>query len=1077
MTHILDDLNPPQKEAVQHGNGPLLIFAGAGTGKTRALTYRIAYLIHEHKVDPRNILAVTFTNKAAREMKERIEKLVGAYAFGQMWVGTFHATCARMLRERGDKIGLDRDFTIYDEDDQVKVIRECLEELSLDERETNARQILYKISHAKEQLVLPAEYAKVFSGDYDALVDQVYPMYHKKLQAYHALDFDDLILYAVRLLDERPEVLEHYQRKFDHVLVDEYQDINFSQFQLVKLIADKHRNICCVGDDDQCVVQGTPILTPQGPTPIEAMRSGMKVLAGCGWGKATAQVVENVSVSRYTGKVVRVRTESGRELVCTPNHITFARWDPCPDQHYVYLMWRKDKGYRIGVTRGVRSRTASADLVSGFRVRTNQEVADKLWILKATDSVAEASFHEQLFAFQYGIPTTVFHVRGRRMAITQDLIAEIYRQIDTDSRAARLLADLYMFEEYPHHIPEAVQRGDSDRKVVNVIAFGDNRSCLSHPGHAHRVQFVTSDQALRPRMQEIAHTRAGKAKTWRVETSRKDYDEAQQFAERLAAVDDLHVSRRARFTANKPFSYFPASHLHPGMVMPVVQDGSTVEEVISTVDFEDYDGSVYDLSVADYRNYCAGGILVHNSIYSWRGADVSIILSFQKRYPDAKVVTLEQNYRSTRNILDAAYYIISRNEHRAPKQLWSERPEGSLLHRIEAADEHDEATRVVSRMREKVIGGEREYSDFVILYRMNAQSRILEDALMNYRIPYRIIGGVRFYERKEIKDVMAYLRLALNPSDSVSLKRILNVPTRGIGPITLERIEQFAATEGISFLDALKRIEEIDANNKARRAIMALAKLLEFLHDKRDEFSVSKLLEEVIESTGYIADLKRQGTREADSRVENVLELASVVSEFERTSEDVSLRAFLEQVALVTDIDSYDQNEPAVTLMTLHSAKGLEFPVVFMVGMEEGIFPHSRCKNPDEIEEERRLCYVGMTRAKDELCLSYAYTRTLFGMRDRQQVSRFMREIPAEMFHAPKKVARSASLWETVQQPILAAPCAFQPGDHVKHNVFGLGIIEGIEPVNSDVRVIVAFEEVGRKKLMLSFAGLEKVEL
>jgi DNA helicase-2/ATP-dependent DNA helicase PcrA len=716
MTHILDDLNPPQQEAVQHGNGPLLIFAGAGTGKTRALTYRIAYLIHEHKVDPRNILAVTFTNKAAREMKERIEKLVGSQAFGQMWVGTFHSTCARMLREKGDRIGLDRDFTIYDEDDQVKVIRECLEELGLDERETNARAVLNKISQAKEQLVLPAEYAKAFSGNYDPLVDQVYPLYQKKLAASHAMDFDDLILNAVRLLDECPEVLEHYQRKFDHVLVDEYQDINFSQFQLVKLIAEKHGNICCVGDDDQ-------------------------------------------------------------------------------------------------------------------------------------------------------------------------------------------------------------------------------------------------------------------------------------------------------------------------------------------------------------------------SIYSWRGADVSIILSFQKRYPEAKIVTLEQNYRSTRNILDAAYHIISKNEHRAPKQLWSERPEGALLHRIEATDEHDEAARVVGRIREKVTKGESEYSDFVILYRMNAQSRVLEDALMNYRVPYRIIGGVRFYERKEIKDVMAYLRLALNPADSVSLKRILNVPTRGIGPITLERIEHFALVEGISFFDALQRIEEIDANNKAKRAITALAKLIEFLHDKRDEFSVSKLLNEVIENTGYIADLKRQGTREADSRAENVLELASVVSEFERTSEDVSLRAFLEQVALVTDIDSYDQNEPAVTLMTLHAAKGLEFPMVFMVGMEEGIFPHSRSKGQEELEEERRLCYVGMTRAKDELCLSYAYTRTLFGMRDRMAVSRFIREIPAEMFHAPKKVARTSSLWETVQQPISTVPCDFQPGDYVKHNVFGLGMIENIEPNGRDMMLTVAFEDVGRKKLMLSFAALEKVEL
>ena len=717
MSITLDNLNPVQREAVEHVYGPLLVFAGAGTGKTRALTYRIAHLIGHVGVDPRHILAVTFTNKAAREMRSRIEGLVGAEMLRDMWVGTFHATCARVLRENGDKIGLDRDFVIYDADDQTKVVRECLEELGLDDKESNPRNILNKISTAKEQLVLPEDYEAVFKGKLDPLVAMIYPLYQKRLRFNHALDFDDLILYAVRLLQENAQAREHYQRKFGYVLVDEFQDINYSQFQFVSTIADVHKNIAVVGDDDQ-------------------------------------------------------------------------------------------------------------------------------------------------------------------------------------------------------------------------------------------------------------------------------------------------------------------------------------------------------------------------SIYSWRGADVGLILSFRKHYPDAKVVTLEQNYRSTRNILDAAYYVINRNENRAPKQLWTDRPEGTLLYRIEATDEHDEAVKVVNRMRDMVIAGDRQFSDFVILYRMNAQSRIFEEALMNYRVPYKIIGGVRFYERKEIKDLMAYLRLTHNPHDSIGLKRIINVPARGIGPVTMEKIESFANVEGISPFEAMQRIGEIDIQNKPKRAITQLIKLLEFTHEKKEEYSVGKLLSEIVENTGYLAELKRQGTREADSRVENIQEFFSVVEEFGKTSEDTSLRAFLEQVALVTDIDSYDQNEPAVTLMTLHSAKGLEFPMVFMVGMEEGIFPHSRSStNREELEEERRLCYVGMTRAKDELCLSYAYTRTLFGMRDRQQVSRFIHEIPPEMFHAPKKVARSASLWETVQQPIPAVSCSFQPGDYVKHSVFGLGMIENIEPANSDVRITVAFEDVGRKKLMLSFAGLEKVEL
>ena len=719
MSTILEHLNPAQREAVEHADGPLLIFAGAGSGKTRALTYRIAYLIGHHGVDPRSILAVTFTNKAAREMKERIQGLIGTGMLRHMWVGTFHATCARILREKGEKIGLETNFVIYDEDDQVKLVRECLEELGLDERENNPRQVLHGISEAKEQLVLPDDYPTVFRGSYDPLVGRVYPLYQKKLCANRALDFDDLILYAVRLLEECEDVREHYQRKFKYVLVDEYQDINYSQFQLVSTISDKHRNICVVGDDDQ-------------------------------------------------------------------------------------------------------------------------------------------------------------------------------------------------------------------------------------------------------------------------------------------------------------------------------------------------------------------------SIYSWRGADVGIILSFQKHYPDAKVVTLEQNYRSTRNILDAAYHIISRNERRAPKQLWTERAEGALLCKIEAADEHDEAVRVVNRIRDKAITGEREFSDFVILYRINAQSRVFEEALMNYRVPYKIIGGVRFYERKEIKDLTAYLRLAFNPHDGVSLKRILNVPPRSIGPITLQRIEQFAASEDTSVFEAIRRVEEIEVLPRAKRAITELAKLIEFTHDKREEYSVGKLLTEIVENTGCVADLKRQGTREADSRVENIQELFSVVEEFERTSEDKSLRAFLEQVALVTDIDSYDELEPAVTLMTLHSAKGIEFPVVFVVGMEEGIFPHSRSMHSrEELEEERRLCYVGMTRAKDELYLSCVYNRRMFGMRERQVISRFVREIPAELFHVPKPAAAAASaLWRETEAAGSAVEAdAFRPGDRVKHSVFGLGIVESVEPNVKDVQVTVAFEEVGRKKLMLSFAGLEKVEM
>lgn len=729
MSFSMDNLNPAQRAAVEYGDGPLLVFAGAGSGKTRALTHRIANLITNRNQDPKSIMAVTFTNKAAKEMKERISHLSGAGTLGQMWVGTFHSICARILRESGSKMGLNSNFVIYDDDDQIYVVRECLEQLGLDERENNPRQIISKISNAKEQLVPPRDYTKVFTTSYDRVTATVYPLYQDKLQANNALDFDDLIMYTVLLFERCSEIKEHYQSRFKHVLVDEYQDINTSQFQFVKMVADKYRNICCVGDDDQ-------------------------------------------------------------------------------------------------------------------------------------------------------------------------------------------------------------------------------------------------------------------------------------------------------------------------------------------------------------------------SIYSWRGADVGIILSFQKHYPDAKIIKLEQNYRSTRNIIDAAYYIISKNERRAPKQLWTDRDGGALITRIEAIDEHDEAVRVVNHIRDRMLMSNSKYSDCVILYRMNSQSRVFEEALINHRIPYRIIGGVRFYERKEIKDLMGYLRVAFNPSDNVSLKRIINVPARGVGPITLEKIEIFAALNNISMFDAIQRVDEIDIQLKAKNAIKELARLLKSINEKANEEPVSRLIDMILESTGYLDELKKQGTRDADSRVENILELISVIHEFERTSEDISLRAFLEQVALVSDIDSFNEDEPSVTLMTIHAAKGLEFPVVYMVGMEEGVFPHNRSLGSrEEIEEERRLCYVGMTRAKDELYLSYATSRTIFGSKERQTVSRFVREIPNELFNQTRKQAaiianmnaakKQAAKTSMPKNQITGRPtvnCTLSVGDRVTHNVFGKGTVQSIKPVSGDVEVTVSFDQVGGKKLMYSFANLSKEE-
>lgn len=739
---LLARLNPVQRDAVQHTDGPLLIFAGAGSGKTRVLTHRVAWLISEHRVAPRHILAVTFTNKAAQEMRERIVHLVGEESRA-IWIGTFHATCARILRESGDKIGLERDFVVYDDGDQMTLMRECLTQLHIDDKKFGPRAVLAHISRAKEKLVTPEEYPRIFTGFFEQIVGKVYELYRDKLKQNHALDFDDLLMVTVRLFQQRPEVLERYQSRFRYLLVDEYQDVNYAQYLFLKLLAEKHRNLCVVGDDDQ-------------------------------------------------------------------------------------------------------------------------------------------------------------------------------------------------------------------------------------------------------------------------------------------------------------------------------------------------------------------------SVYGWRGADVGLILQFEKDYPDTHTIKLEQNYRSTQTILNAAYGVVSKNRTRADKKLWTENIEGSPLNRQEAENEQEEAVYVVRRIREEVLSGKRKYGDYAILYRTNAQSRIFEEVFMNFTIPYKIVGGVRFYERKEVKDIIAYLRVLYNPLDSISLKRIINVPTRSIGATTLAALESQAQEYNRPLWDMVMEAHHIQSLlPRARNAVTGFASLILELRALREKATVTDLTQAVLDKTGYLAELEAEKTIEAQTRAENVKELLTVTTRFEAESEDRTLAGFLEQVSLVSDLDSLEGGTEAVTMMTLHSAKGLEFPIVFLVGMEEGVFPHMRSMESDrELEEERRLCYVGLTRAKEEVYLSHAYRRTLFGNISYNAPSRFLREIPEELFkgkskpsvssftpepdhdpgHAGRYAVRDRKLWVSApatpreERAAARGDDTFRPGQKVQHATFGTGIVVSAKTVGDDTEVSVAFPKpIGIKRLMQSFANLKKV--
>jgi DNA helicase-2/ATP-dependent DNA helicase PcrA len=719
---LVDALNPVQAEAVLHTEGPVLIVAGAGSGKTRALTHRIAYLIREHGVSPFAILAITFTNKAAREMAARVEGLLGQRIAKGMWILTFHSACARILRREHDHLGLPGSFTIYDEGDTERLLTSVLKDLNLDLKRYPPRAMSAAIGKAKDNVLSAAEFAQMAGNFYEQTIANVYVEYEKRKLAAGALDFDDLITQTVRLFRDHPAVLEHYQEWFRYILVDEYQDTNRAQYQLVNLLAEKYRNVCVVGDADQ-------------------------------------------------------------------------------------------------------------------------------------------------------------------------------------------------------------------------------------------------------------------------------------------------------------------------------------------------------------------------GVYSWRGATIQNLLDFERDYPDAEVFLMEQNYRSTSNILAIANALIEHNVQRKPKSLWTETTEGELAVRFRADDEHEEALFVAEETHRLVEDEAHRYSDVAVFYRTNAQSRVLEDIFMRAGIPYRVVGGVRFYQRKEVKDILAYLRLLLNPQDVVSARRVVNTPKRGIGDATVAVLEGFAALEQIPFLEATRRADELsELAARAKGAIAGFVGVMQRLQEAYDSGAgPQRMVEAAATESGYLLELEAERTVEAEGRIENLREIGGVAAEFEQRSPDGTLAEFLEQVSLVSEQDEYDEEAGSVTLMTLHNAKGLEFPVVFIIGLEDGVFPHYRSMgDPAQLEEERRLMYVGVTRARERLYLTFAWSRTLFGSTSYSPPSRFLGEIPSELVKALEEGDIVVPDGESVS-PIRAAVDGrreipqISAGDTVQHDKWGEGVVLTVSGSGSDAEATVRFEDAGEKRLLVAYAPLRKV--
>ena len=1032
---FLSQLNPSQRRAAEHFCGPLLVVAGAGSGKTRALTYRIANLIRNEGVEPEHILAVTFTNKAAREMKERIERVFAEERSQQkegkplaalepeqqkrvrsqvwkayikpLWIGTFHSLCARILRFDIDKYQdeskrkWERNFSIFDESDVMDLMKEIVRsKLNLDDKKFEPRKVRYQISAAKNKGWSPDDLEANEPGYRGRTLARVYREYQNGLAANNALDFDDLIRVPVELFRQNQEVLDYWHRQFHHILVDEYQDTNRTQYDLLRLLATngentreaknwENRSIFVVGDIDQCQPEGSTVLTTEGYVPIEKLDGDRHRLASYDRQQlAMASRKEGYGFDKaerpYNGQLVVVEA-GGKKARCTPNHLWPIRWTPlAKTQTYVTYLMRRQKLYRIGscklFEKGVFNLGEEAKRYKALGV----------WILTATSDRASALEKEAKIATAYNIPRAAFEL------LEPD-------NPPNPERAEQCLQDFGRLLKYPLYSGKTAMKLSGRASIVEIAA----------------------------------------------------------------------------------------ANLIPGlMAVGVMQEGrQEVSWQEMTLQYEDYSGLVYSLEVDRHQVYFTNDLLTHNSIYSFRMADFTILMEFQEDFGDRlsdeetqTMVKLEENYRSRENILEVANQLIANNTERIDKVLRATRGVGEPIYCHRAYDEGEEAEFVVEQIRHiEAANPEIDWNEFAILYRTNAQSRPFEDKLVMADIPYRVVGGLRFYDRKEVKDMLAYLRAIANPADNISLKRIINTPRRNIGKTTIERIENVANELGVPLWEIIG--DNTSVNTVAGRSAKAVIKFGDMMaswQEKIGELAAAEILEGLMEDSGYIDALKDEGTEEADNRLANLQQLYNAVVQYGEDNEDSSLMRFLENASLASDLDNLGEGDAAVSLMTLHSAKGLEFPVVFVVGMQEGLFPHFRSlDDPLAMEEERRLCYVGITRAEEQLFLTHATQRRLWGSSETSRPSRFFKELPVDLLegNAVPKRRKSPQKSSRKKSDSTAEPAAsWVRGDRVLHEDFGEGKVSHVFGEGQKMTVAVKFSRGGAKIIDPKTTTLQKLE-
>ena len=1045
VSHLLDGLNDAQRQAVASPLNPALVLAGAGSGKTRVLVHRVAWLIQVEGASPNSILAVTFTNKAAAEMRSRIETLLGIPG-GAMWLGTFHGLAHRLLRIHWREANLPQSFQILDSDDQTRVLRKVLKALDLDETRWIPREILWFINAQKDEGHRP----KHIKDDGDPTRRQLIKIYQSYEEACHrsgVVDFAELLLRAYELWRDNPALLQHYRSRFRHVLVDEFQDTNAIQYKWLTLLAGPEGVPFVVGDDDQCLAAGTQVTMGDGAKrAIELIVPGDLVLSNYGGGGLRPARVTECFAKRRQGRLVCLHLRSGAVVKSTPEHVHFAGYvlGETPQTYFLYLMHKEGVGYRLGTSQVYTS--GQARPMVGFKQRALQEHADALWIIRTDSSENEARIDEILTSLRIGLPTL--------------------------DAAERLLEDVGLDIDRPHHQPQG--RNSKRRNIVITL-------CGEHRGSApmHRISVVGVSPKDRALLESLGlKVRAAKAnsESWRFETVRADFGELMTIARAIRErLDGRYILQGHMLQKSLPF--VTAAGIRVGMVM-VIDSGRF--DVVERIEHETYDAEVYDLNIERTHNFIAGGVVTHNSIYRWRGARVENLNQFRRDFPKAVLYKLEQNYRSTGTILKAANALIANNAGRLGKTLWTSGEDGERIKVYAAFNERDEADFVVNRIRDWVArGGARR--EVAVLYRSNAQSRVFEEAFLNARMPYRVYGGLRFFERAEIKDALAYLRLAASRADDTSFERVVNLPVRGIGAKTMDLVRETARGQGTSLWNAAVASQET-LPQRAAQALQGFMQLIEQLSREIQGLELYAQVDRIIQKSGLIDHFKKEKGDRGEGRVENLQELVSAARGFSPDSEAETelspLESFLAHAVLESGEGQADPYADCVQMMTLHSAKGLEFPVVFLAGMEDGLFPHQRsAADLASLEEERRLAYVGATRAMRQLYITYAEQRRLYGVDTYGVPSRFIGEVPPDLLEEVRpRLQVSRPVFIKQQSSLEESPApSMRMGSRVRHNKFGDGVVLNFEGNGPHARIQVNFERQGTKWLMLSYANLEVV--